>query len=346
MEQIRQRARDGLVAIPRVGMGIGGLLLGVREHGRIRLLDSVEIPCSHSNGPSFNLTGDEKQQSREMIAEAESTGITGKLGVIGWYCSKTRGDATLNESDLAFYSGLFPEHGRIALVVRPSVVEPMQAVFFFRNENGEVIKGIECEVDGWLPPEASSGGTETRSQSTRAAAEVEISEPVVDPPVTPRLTPSDAGGIFGVPGLAPPQKERSRGKLLWVLSACTAIAVGAAVFVTQDSWLPKPPLALNSTESNGNLIIRWNPEALRGIDHASMYVNDGGQPIPALIVLNRSQLHAGLLNYTPKSQRVSIKLDAGDTTAITAWFAAAPAPNPEIRQEPQPSQPDPKPEHP
>ena len=56
MERIRKRARDGLMAAPRVGMGVGGLLLGVREGARIQLLDCIEIPCSHSAGPSFNFS--------------------------------------------------------------------------------------------------------------------------------------------------------------------------------------------------------------------------------------------------------------------------------------------------
>ena len=56
MEQIRKRAREGLMAAPRVGMGVGGLLLGVREGARIQLLDCIDIPCSHSAGPSFNLS--------------------------------------------------------------------------------------------------------------------------------------------------------------------------------------------------------------------------------------------------------------------------------------------------
>ena len=79
MEQIRKRARDGLMAAPRIGMGVGGLLVGVSEKGRIRLLDSVEIPCSHSAGPSFNLTGDEKRESREMVAEAGALSVSGKV---------------------------------------------------------------------------------------------------------------------------------------------------------------------------------------------------------------------------------------------------------------------------
>src|SRR5580658_8709402 len=146
MEQIRKRARDGLMAAPRIGMGVGGLLLGVRENTRIQLLDSIDIPCSHSAGPSFNLTPDEKRQSLEMVAEAGALSVSGKVGVIGWYCSKARGDAVLNDSDLSFHAELFPGAGPVALVLRPRVLESMRAAFFFRDETGAVVKAVECDV--------------------------------------------------------------------------------------------------------------------------------------------------------------------------------------------------------
>jgi hypothetical protein len=372
MEQIRKRARDGLMAAPRIGMGVGGLLVGVSEKGRIRLLDSVDIPCSHSAGPSFNLTRDEKRESREMVAEAGALSVSGKVGVVGWYCSKTRGDAVLNESDLSFYAELFPGRGQIALVLRPSLFESMRAAFFFRDEHGAVVKGLECEVDEWRPlantglaavePEPEVEVAEARPpeeslkpvelpkpvEPTKPAESpkvVEIRTPVasvVETPVETRLADiidltGEAPGrpaappvrrkeLFGVPEFAvspPPQRSKIR---LVLAAAAVLLAAGAAAYFTQDSWLPKPPLTLTSTESNGSLLIHWNPEALRGIDHAQMFVNDGGQPTPSVIPLDRLQMNSGLLSYTPKSKRVTAKLDAGDITGITAWFAPEPAP--------------------
>src|SRR5579863_10550049 len=147
LEQIRRRAREGLMAAPRVGMGVGGLLLGVRKGARIRLLDSIDIPCSHSIGPSFDLDPDERRESLAIIAEAGKPGVSRKVGVIGWYCSKTRGDANLNQSDLSLYDELCPDPWQVALVVRPNVVDAMRAAFFFRDEGGAVVKGMECDVD-------------------------------------------------------------------------------------------------------------------------------------------------------------------------------------------------------
>jgi hypothetical protein len=369
MERIRKRARDGLMAAPRIGIGVGGLLLGSREDGRFRLLDSVDLPCSHSAGPSFNLTADERRESREMVAEAGALSVSGKVGVIGWYCSKARGDAVLNESDLSFYAELFPGTGQVALVLRPSLLEPMRAAFFFRDERGAVVKGVECEVDEWRPvvnagpagvaaepdakmdapapigPEKSvapkvveiatpvpkvAAVPHAESNETKLSDIIGLSFPEGGPDAglqaEPRLSPLPANRsqLFGVP-LTSNRPRRSKLPLILAITA-TLLVAGTAAFFTQDLWMPKPPLTLTTSELNGSLLIHWNPEALRGVEHASMFVNDGGQPTPSVIALDRLQLKNGLLSYTPKSKHVTAKLDAGETTAITAWFAPTPAP--------------------
>jgi hypothetical protein len=369
MEQIRKRARDGLMAAPRIGMGVGGLLLGVRENTRIRLLDSIDIPCSHSTGPSFNLTPDEKRQSREMVAEAGALSVSGKVGVIGWYCSKARGDAVLNASDLTFHAELFPGAGQVALVLRPSVLDAMRAAFFFRDENGAVVKAVECEVDEWQPAvdaglaaDAPEPELETNydisaeisppqpkvAEVSKAAeippppeaarpAETKLSDIIglsspdaalnVDPDaVRPAALPVNRSQLFGVPlDFAPIPRRRSKLPLILTIAAAVLLAATAAFF-TQDLWMPKPPLTLTTSELNGSLLIHWNPDAVRGIRHASMLVNDGDQTTPSVIALDLLQLKIGLLSYTPKSKHVTAKLDAGETSAIADWFAPAPAP--------------------
>jgi len=111
-------------------------------------------------------------------------------------------------------------------------------------------------------------------------------------------------------------------------AAAALLTLVGAAYVTRNDWLPRPPLALTSTEENGSLLVRWNPDALRGVEHASLLFNDGGQQTPAVVPLDRSQLVAGLYVYMPKSLRVTAKLDAGETTGITAWFAEQPKPAP------------------
>src|SRR5262249_12323685 len=113
VERIRLRAREGLMAAPRVGMGVGGVLLGEREGDVIRVLDAGDIPCAHSAGPSFQLTQEEKDATKKLIVGEAA------LRVIGFYCSKTRGEPVMSEADLDFYRTVFGGPDLIALVVRP-----------------------------------------------------------------------------------------------------------------------------------------------------------------------------------------------------------------------------------
>ncbi len=102
------------------------------------------------------------------------------------------------------------------------------------------------------------------------------------------------------------------------------LALAAAAWFTQDSWIPRPPLNLTSTEQDGSLVIHWNANAFRGIDHASLFVNDDGE-LHAL-PLERFQLNQGVYHYThgAKSQRVTAKLAAGEESGIAVWLAPAP----------------------
>jgi hypothetical protein len=364
MEEIRQRARAGLMAAPRVGMAVGGLLLGVKEQSLVRLLDSVELPCSHSRGPSFALTPEEEQESRDMVAEANALSTTSRVGVVGCYVSKTRGEAVLSDSDRSFFAELFPGAGQIALVLCPDVFKSMRAVFHFRDGMGAVVRGIECEVDEWRVPgsPAAEPGAATVAERAGnvapAAAEspkvIEIRQPVLKPaesavPAAAAPAVEESGEtrlddiiglsegqtdgmpaaqtrspFFGEPDyLLPPPQPKS--KLPLILGAVALLLVLAAVaFFTQDSWLPKPPLALSFSDDNGSLLIRWNPDALRGISRGSMYVNDGGQAMPSVIPLDRLELTAGLISYKPKSKHVTAKLDAGSVSAFNTWSAPEP----------------------
>jgi hypothetical protein len=318
------------MALPRVGMGVGGLLLGERRNGAIRLLNSLEIPCSHTGGPSFHLTEVEKEHVAELVA------TVGKAGVIGWYCSKPRGTADLGDAEIALYQKLFPGAGQIAMVVRPSTVQPTRAAFFFQDEKGDISKGFEFEIEAWVPDEPEmESSAESSAPEIQAAPEPE--EPVVTRVVTQVATrvaaiepiaakPEPPPPLAGPDMFAftrPPEKKNGLGGILTTAAALALVVAG--FFLAQNYWNPRPPLTLTSTPSDGKLLIRWNVDALRGIDRASMFVNDGGNL--QSLTLARSQLDQGILVYIPKSQRVTAKLSAGDTSAIAVWLAPQPEPS-------------------
>lgn len=302
MQQIRERAIDGLMALPRIGMGVGGILLGARRNGVIAILDSVEIPCAHSGGPSFNLTAEEKLHVAGLISGQ------GDREVIGWYCTRTRGALSLGDDGIALYNELFPGPDQICMVMRPSTVEPVRAAFFCRDAGGRVVKAIECVVDEWRPPESEA---EAEAPETPA---IPAPQPVV-PEAPPRP--------IELPSTPPAAVAKQRRRSSWFLGAAACLILAAAALLTRNLWDPRPPLSLTSTASQGTLTIRWNGDAFRGIDHASLQLNDGGNlhSVP----LDRADLIRGVYIYMPKSSRVSAKLSAGDISGIAVWFAPPPA---------------------
>jgi proteasome lid subunit RPN8/RPN11 len=383
MEAIRERAREGLMAAPRVGVGVGGLLLGVREGERTRIVDSMEIPCCHSGGPSFKLTAEEMQQAREMMAEAGEITLKTRVTVVGWYCSKTRGDAVLNEFDQQFHDELFPDAWQIALVLRPSAAEPMRAVFYFRDGMGAVSRGVETEVDEWAPPvEGDSHEVASPAPLEIKAVEVpvrpapkkviEMSPPAAahppdtslpmavppvvnvrpaettladiigaatadgEAPVRPRSLNAD---LFGAPVALPPRPKTNSKLIIGGAVAAVILLGGGGAWFTRDSWMAKPPVNLTSSELNGSLLIRWNSDSVKGVDHGTMYVSDGSGKQPEIVPLDRFQLGSGLLNYKVKTLQVTATLDAGTIHERTAWFAPAPVTPPAVVGGPPPLSP-------
>ena len=328
MHEIRRRAIDGLMALPRIGMGVGGLLVGVRQEGVIRVVNSIPIPCSHAGGPSFNLTEAERKHVTELIAGAA------KPGVIGWYCSKTRGTPSLADSESAMFRDLFPGAGPIALVIRPSTVMPVRAAFYVRDAAGSIVDGIECDLEDTIPFEgeeekknSSSAAPVLVSETPDATRETPIPEPPPPPPEPAISRPAPAPII---PHEIDHRDRRPNSRLkswMFVVAACVALA--ALFFFSRDLWLPAPPLALTLAQSNGKLEIRWNTEAFRGMDRASLTINDGGDL--HTLSLDRSQLNQGEYIHTPASQRVTAKISAGEKSAIAVWFAPEPKGPPPVQ---------------
>ncbi len=125
---------DGLLAIPRVGMGVGGLLLGTKSTGRIDILAVEPIDCSHALGPAFLLTKDELTGSLRLAKQVAKAHAEGNAyQVVGWYCSKTNGPLALSEADRLLYDVVCSEPWQVALLIKPSQANATTAVFSYRG---------------------------------------------------------------------------------------------------------------------------------------------------------------------------------------------------------------------
>jgi proteasome lid subunit RPN8/RPN11 len=145
LEQIRQEMDDS--SNPRRGeRETGGVLFGIHEPGRIRILASKPLPCEHAMGPGFVLSAkDEKRLAQLIAAPATAPGLNG-LQAMGWYHSHIRSRVFLSERDLQIHSHYFAAPYQIALVIHPRSDGVVRAGFFFREALGGMRTESSYEV--------------------------------------------------------------------------------------------------------------------------------------------------------------------------------------------------------
>jgi hypothetical protein len=302
-------------------MGIGGLLLGARQNARIRILDFVPIPCSHSQGPSFNLSPDEIKHAQEL---QNSPGAA--AAVVGWYWSKTRRQKGLPEECAALFAALCPAAWQIMLILRPSMAEPSRADLFFRDK-GLTVAGPELElhpVETEFTDAAAPLPEPVSVPPTLVAPAAVTPQPVAQPISRPVPAPAAARPALSARPLFATQNAAPRRYWLpWVFAGTLLCAGGGtAAWVTRNDWIPRPPLQLEATESNGQVTFHWNADAVRGLDGATLLVNDGGalHTFP----LSQTRLEAGAMDYQRKSPRVTGTLRIGENRAIATYFEPVP----------------------
>lgn len=333
MEWIRRRAFDGLLALPKVGLGIGGLLLGNRERGGLTISGAKPIFCSHASGPSFHLT------ASELAGIAEYKPGPG-LEIVGCYCSRPRRPVAMKETDEELFRTLCPAPGQLFLMIRPSATEETRAGLFRRNEDGSLSGGAEYPLIPWAaepePIQAAEPdpGFAPEPEPAAEPAPEPVSEPVAPEALfstEPPQIESPSARLFGPPPpLAPPvfAPPPNRG-IPWKTLGVIAATVGLLLigWFTRDQWIPRPPLEMHAAETNGRLSLEWNRVAVRGLAEGRLSVTDGNAS--KTFDLDRAQLELGAFSYSRQSPEVSAILIAG-TERAAAHFKAPPAPAPPV----------------
>jgi hypothetical protein len=330
LEDLRVEAIDGLLALPRVGMGVGGLLLGHYENGVINISGACSIDCAHAQGPSFHLTQDEVAAALRLAAASESE-------VAGWYFSRPRGTTALTAADAMLFDKLCPQPWQCTLVLVPSTIEPVRGTWHFRA-GGAAVQSRPFDIQPWPssesaapepelapPPRPSPVPAQHEPEPDRkpqpasaAGAKPQKSEA----PKAESKAPADQMHVAQPPAIEPPQfAAASPGRTSpWLaIAAGLVVALGGTALATRDYWHPRPPLRLDASDRQGHLLLRWNPEGLNGLTSAVMQINDNGDlhSVP----LDATQLASGHMEYQRFSPRVTATLHAGETRAIALFEA-------------------------
>src|SRR3954465_13795921 len=92
MSGIRAAAVDGLLALRRGGLEIGGVLFGTTEPGPNRIEAFRALECEHATGPAFTLSdADRTRLNGLLVAASEERELAG-LEPVGWFRSRTRSE--------------------------------------------------------------------------------------------------------------------------------------------------------------------------------------------------------------------------------------------------------------
>lgn len=183
LEQIRREVEHARKSY-RGERETGGVLFGIHEPERIRILAAKPLQCEHAMGPGFVLSQkDEKRLAQLIVAPATDPELNG-LEALGWYHSHVRSPIFLSERDLQIHSRYFDAPFQVALVIRRESQRPTRAGFFFREASGEI-----------------------RTEASYEEFMIETSSPVV-PELKPPVVPKPAASRIGTPPPAQLQQQR------------------------------------------------------------------------------------------------------------------------------------------
>jgi len=129
---------EGYRRIPHGGIEVGGVLFG-RVAGSTVWLDAFRnIECEHASGPSFTLSERDVALLRQQLAGAASDPELQGLQVAGWFIAHTRSELRMNEREAALFNELFPEPGKITVLIKPERFQPTRFGFVVREPDGRV----------------------------------------------------------------------------------------------------------------------------------------------------------------------------------------------------------------
>lgn len=130
MEALYREVMEGFNALPRRGMEVGGILLGVRNADSVTVEDFEPVISEHRLGPSYLLSDTDIEGLRESI-DWFGSGSRANLSVVGFYRSHTRSEFSSTEDDEKLFAQHLPEGAGVFLLIKPLRQQTAVADFFF-----------------------------------------------------------------------------------------------------------------------------------------------------------------------------------------------------------------------
>jgi hypothetical protein len=304
VSKLRRLAVDGLIALPRRGIEVGGLLVGEARLGDIQIQTWEEVLCEHRYGPSYALSPADREALSALLAARPE----GAPQVVGFFRSFTSRDPIIEEADEAFVGEHFPEGDFVYLMLQP--LSPLECLATFRFFH-----------DGQLVPETEDPPFAFDTSKMRAM-QPRVEEPVAEGPVLEQNADRD-GGQSAEPLLLPPSyrarmevediHQATAPRSRWLVPALICLASVLAGALIYQTWtapreLRWTDLRLDVRPVGGLLEVTWDPQVPRSLQASRglLSVTNGAQRRE--ILLNARQILTGKYSYSPSNGDVSLRL--------------------------------------
>ena len=320
---IRDFSIDGHMRLARGGIEVGGVLFGAREGSRIWVQAWRPIACEHANGPSFILSEKDEASLARMAEESQTDpGLEGMIPV-GWFVSHTRSGIEIRDGELKFWEKYFPQNWQIALVVKPSRFQPVEAGYFFRDELNEVRKEssyheFTLPIERKGPPRERKERDRTEDQAPPAPPPTALRYEKSDQAFETRRNPSAMALVTQQPGTYPPlvPLEELRGlgtrRKAWsmILLIVAGALVGAIARIAALYYIDThpPTLGLSVSEENQELRVRWDKEAVKDWSSATGEILFKEAQREVTQNMDSEALRLGAFAYVRRSRDVLVQL--------------------------------------
>lgn len=195
-------------SIPHGGMEAGGLLFGARTANAVRIEAFRPIQCEHAFGPSFVLSDGDLQALTEQLASSKADPDLNGMERLGWFVAHTRSDLAVNDRELQWFDRLFPEPGKLTVLVKPERFQPTRFAFLMRGKDGQLERDGRNRAIILPLPGRASGSANGPVPSVPAPKPVAV--PAAKPAAVPRARPVPEQPLEDTPEPPPEPPSRPR----------------------------------------------------------------------------------------------------------------------------------------
>jgi proteasome lid subunit RPN8/RPN11 len=324
LASIGRAAQEGLEKVPRRGLEVGGVLLGVRQGDELTVTDWRPIACEHARGPGFELSANDEAALRQLLDSLAADPDFGDRQILGWFHTHTRDGICLTKTDLDLYNRFFPAPWQVALVVKPHPQQAPRAGFFFREPSGAIRSESsyrEFVIEGGRRTAAPVGfdPTQLGGRAPQATEPARAGEALQAARRREPSPPAEARRI-----------ARRRLRLKWLAPPALGLA-GAALFFGLPLLAPGPQpaaIGLEVRTVGDGLVVEWERPAalLEDASGATLIVEDGGER--HTIGISPEDLRAGSLTFYRRTGEVTFRLEwqrpSGPPIPSSAHFSGPP----------------------